>query len=259
MKLRIFTMVLVLFVLLPFAPAGSAESVTGVVRWSQRVELGTLVSGVISDVHVRPGQAVRQGDPLVSLDRRGFASRVQRWLAEFRHAEALLAEAKREDERAAELYDRTVLSDFERNRALIELDAARAKLALSRAQLVDARLDLERSGIKAPFDGVVLAVAAVPGQQVISQLQIQPLVTLGDNLNLQVRAEIGAAQAGRLEPGQVVEVATGGGTFQAAVSYVGLEALSPTAAEMRYELLLDIDAADGKNLRVGQQVGMELE
>jgi multidrug efflux system membrane fusion protein len=258
MKKRIVAWVLTVLVLAPVSQLGAAESVSGVVHWSQRVEMGTLVSGVVSTVHVRPGQVVEQGDPLVTLDKRGFASRVQRWLAEFRHAESLLAEAKREDERAAELYDRTVLSDFERNRALIELDAARAKLALSRAHLVEARLDLERSEIKAPFAGVVLSVAAVPGQQVTSQLQIQPLVTLADNRNLQVRAEVDAAQAARLVAGREIRVSAGGTSVPGAVGYVGLEAL-PRAAETRYELLVNIDGRAASTLRVGQRVEIELE
>ena len=39
-------------------PVAMAEDVAAVIAWSQRVELGTPVSGVVERVHVRPGQAV---------------------------------------------------------------------------------------------------------------------------------------------------------------------------------------------------------
>ena len=234
------------------------ERVEGVVTWSQRVELGMLVSGVVSQVHVRPGQQVSTGDTLVELDDRGFGSQVQRWLAEYRHAKGLLTEAEREDERAAELYDRTVLSDFERNQALIALDAARARLALANARLVEARLDLERSRIKAPFDGVVLQVSAVPGQTVISEMQVQPLVALA-NSELAVRAKLEAAAAARVVAGQVVSLEARGKRFEGRVAYVGLEPLPADDGRLRYALQVDVDPGQAPDLRVGETVSVELE
>ena len=117
-----------------------AADLPAVVGWLQRVELGTLVSGVVSEVHVRPGQQVRRGDKLLSLDSRGFASQVSRRTAEHQYAQAALKEAQREDERAIELYDRTVLSDFERNQALVALKAARAVAERARAALAGTKL-----------------------------------------------------------------------------------------------------------------------
>ena len=246
---------------LALAPGGvlAQERIEGIVTWSQRAELGTLVSGVISRVHVRPGQVVKRGDTLVELDERGFAGQVQRWLAEYRHARGLLAEAEREDERAAELYDRTVLSDFERNQALLAVDAARARQALANARLVDARLDLERSRIKAPFDGVVLQVNAVPGQPVISEVQVQPLVALADNTRLTVRAELQAGSVAGVAAGQVISLIAGDKPFEGTVAYVGMEPLPPGGSGLRYALHVDVDPGQAPGLRVGETVLMELD
>jgi multidrug efflux system membrane fusion protein len=239
--------------------AFARDQVDGVVTWSQRVELGTLVSGVISQVHVRPGQSVKRGDTLVELDDRGFAGQVQRWRAEYRHAKGLLEEAEREDERAAELYDRTVLSDFERNQALLALDAARAHLALVNAHLVDARLDLERSQIKAPFDGVILQVNAVPGQTVISEMQVQPLVALADNTRMTVRAELEAGAAARAAIGQRVALGARGRQFEGTVAYVGMEPMPADGTGLRYAVQVDVDPDQASGLRVGEKVSVELD
>ena len=237
----------------------SAADIPAVVGWAQRVELGTLVSGVVSEVHVRPGQQVSKGDKLLSLDRRGFASQLNRRAAEHRHAQAVLEEARREDERAVELYDRTVLSDFERNQALVALKAADAAAQRARAALVEARLDLERSEIQAPFDAAVLAINASPGQSVVSELQSQPLVIVADTRNLRARALIDAAQAGGLQPGDPIEATLRGATVQAGVAYIGFEPVSQDGQGVRYELFVDLLAEPDRPLRVGETVILHLE
>ncbi len=245
--------------LLGLAAVARAADVSAVVGWSQRVELGPLVSGVVEQVHVRPGQAVRGGDALLSLDGRSFRSQVGRRLAEHRHAKALLEEAEREDQRAAELYDRTVLSDFERNQARIALEGARARAEAARAQLVAARLELERSVVRAPFDGLVLAVNATAGQSVVSELQSQPLVALADNRLYRARAQVDAGQAARLEPGNALRATLRGHVLEASVSHVGFEPVAQSGQEPRYELVVDIVAERAPPLRVGETVILHLE
>jgi len=244
-----------------FGPVDRAQAkdIAAVLGWAQRIELGTLVSGVVSRVHVHPGQAVEQGDELISLDARGFESQVARRLAEQRHAQALLEEARREDQRASELYERTVLSDFERNQALLALEAARAVFERSAAALVAARLDLEHSVLRAPFAGVVLAVNVAPGQSVISEFQSDPLVTLASNRTLQARAEVDAERAANLPVGKVLRATLRGRALDASVNHVGYEPIDPSAQVPRYQLILDIDAREQPPLRVGETVILHLE
>lgn len=233
--------------------------VQAVVGWSQKVELGTLVSGVVSQVEVQPGQLVKKGDNLITLDNRGFNGLVSRRQAEFAHAQAALQEAQREDERAAELYDRTLLSDYERNQALIALHAARAQLERARSELVTARLDLEHSAVRAPFDGVVLAVNAAPGQSVVSEMQSQPLVTLAANRVYRARAQIDLAQAGQLAPGQRLQASARGQAIEGSVAYVGFEPVAQSAQGPQYELVAEFAVTDQQPLRVGETVILHLE
>ncbi|WP_078120777.1 efflux RND transporter periplasmic adaptor subunit [Thiosocius teredinicola] len=240
--------------------AASAADVTAKIAWSQRAELGTLVSGVISEVHVSPGQSVKQGAKLVSLDQRGFNSEVARRNAEVSHTQALLQEAKRDDDRAIELYDRTVLSDFERNQAAVALKSARASAEAARAALVAAKLDLERSVVTAPFDAMVLAVNAVPGESVVSELQSRPLVTVADNRRYHATAVVDADTAARLQPGQALKATVRGETRDAKVAFVGFEPVGDAAAAAPgYELVAEIGADPEQPLRVGESVTLHLE
>lgn len=241
------------------ASAAMAGDVAGVIGWSQRVELGMLVSGVVEKVHVRPGQSVARGDSLVSLDGRRFKSEVARTLAGHRHAQALLEEAQREDERAIELYDRTVLSDFERNQALIALKGAQAHAQAARAAWLQARLDLERSVIRSPFDGVILAVDVAPGQTVVSDLQSSPMVTVADKALYLARAQVDIDQASRLATADVVRATVRGQDFEARIRHVGFEPVSQSGQGPRYELVAEVRAPEGQNLRAGETVILHLE
>ena len=240
--------------------AGTANAVElqAVTGWLQRVELGPLVSGVVSEVHVRPGDRVDKGARLVTLDRRDFASRVSRREAERRHAEMLLEEAQREDERAAELYDRTLLSDHERNQAAIALEAGRAAAEAARAALSRARLDLERSQLRAPFDALVLAVKAVPGQSVVSELQSQALVTLADRSAVVARAAVDAEQAAGLTAGQALRATLRGDSIEVRVREVGLEPLPGEKEPPRYALVVELPAA-AATPRAGERLVLHLD
>lgn len=233
------------------APAGQAE---GTVEWVQRVELGMPVSGVIAEVHVVPGQTVAAGDPLVSLDRREFVARRDRRRAEHRHAEVLLDEARREDERAAEMYDRTVLSDYERNQARIALAAAQAQLAQAADELSLATLALERSRIRAPFDARVLWVDAAPGQAVVSELASRPLVIIADDSRMRVRFAVTAEDMAVLQPGERIVVRRDDRQLQAQVDFVGYEPLDGTGAGVRYPATVTLDNPRDRPLRVGEPV-----
>jgi RND family efflux transporter MFP subunit len=233
------------------ATGGQAE---GTVEWAQRVELGMPVSGVVAEVHVAPGQTVAAGDPLVSLDRRNFVARRDRRRAEHRHAEALLAEARREDERAAEMYDRTVLSDHERNQARIALAAAEALLARSADELTLATLALERSRIRAPFDARVLWVDAAPGQAVVSELASRPLVVVADGSRVRVRFAVTAEETAALQPGASVDVRRGDRQLQARVDFVGYEPVDGIGAGVRYPATATLENPPDRPLRVGEPV-----
>jgi len=212
-----------LLVLALGAPALPALELDGTLDWSRRVELGTLVSGVVREVPARSGAAVRRGDPLLQLDDRGFDARLAQARAAVALAEARLAEAGRERERARELYDRTVLSDHELQLAEIGLTEARLAAEQARSEAVQAGLDLEHSLLRAPFDGRVVAVYAQPGQAVVSDLEPAVLVVLGADRPMLARAELSAAQLKALPDSPRAQVSVAGRWLEAEAVQVDLE------------------------------------
>ncbi|MDP2132968.1 MAG: efflux RND transporter periplasmic adaptor subunit, partial [Sulfuritalea sp.] len=156
---------------------------------------------------------VRQAEADVDAARAGQG--VQQ--AEVARARANLANAQRDYERKKTLVEKNFISPAERDTAQNTLDAARAALASAEAQvrngeavvrqreaqLAAARVDLERTTIKAPVDGIVVKRSIEPGQTVAASLQAPELFVIAKNLtDMQVETSIDEADVGRVRLGQ---------------------------------------------------------
>jgi HlyD family secretion protein len=162
---------------------------TGEAEAARAATLPAEVAGSVVDVRVREGGAVQAGQVLVRLDPARFRLAV-------RQAEAALAKAQA---RFAEL---TVFHDEIPDAAV---RTKRARMARVQSGLVDAeialeqaRLDLERATIRAPFDGRVADLAVLPGQR----------VAIGDSVCAVVDLSSFRVVVQALE-GEVVQVAPG--------------------------------------------------
>lgn len=175
-------------------PPALALELKAELDWARQVELGTPVKGVIQEIRVQAGQRVAEKEVLLQLDQRGFKSRVAGLKAQVAHFKAELAEAGREQERAIELYDRTVLSDHELQVAKNNLIAAEARYQKARADLVQAELDLEYSTIRAPYDGVIVSRQAEVGQTVVPDLQPVILFVLADAHHMLAKGQVSTSE-----------------------------------------------------------------
>ena len=174
----------------------------GVLQWEQKAALSLPVSGVIEAISVVPGQRVAKGTVLLSLDKRPFQYRLQS--AKFRMAQFAPGrdEARRELQRAKELYERTVLSQVELDQAKIDFAEKDARYLEASAGVDQAELDLEYTELIAPFDLIILKNHVVVGQTVINRLQATPLVSVAGGQLVAVMS---------LNPGKVVGLNIGSG------------------------------------------------
>ena len=168
MKQRIVAMAVAGFCLVAASPLWAAD----------KVELTTRVSGVVDEVLVKPGQRVKRGAVLLRLEKTILQARVDEATAEQARAQADEADAKREIDRAQELFNRTVSSTTELDAAALRYTRAQAALAGANARRVIAQKNLRDAELKAPFDGVISAVPGGPGTVVAADCQPKPLVIL---------------------------------------------------------------------------------
>ena len=171
---------------LSVSASGQAEA------WRQTL-VTAEVAGRVDDVHVRESQQVGPGAVLLSLDP------VDKQLA-LEDAEAQLARAQA-SYREQILFDASLPEEvrLERERA------ARLKTGVDQAEIAvrRARIDLERTRVRAPFPGRVASLKVVPGQIVGNGTELMTVVDI-DPIRLQVQVLEG--ELAHLRPGGTAEV-----------------------------------------------------
>lgn len=142
------------------------------------IELTTRVSGVVEQVLVKAGQRVKKGAVLLRLNKIIYQAQVDEAGAEGERLRAEEAEAKRDLERAQELYSRTVSSTTELDGAKLRYTRARSALTVAEARLTIARKNLMDTNLRAPVDGVIATLPAAPGVVVAAECQPRVLVVM---------------------------------------------------------------------------------
>ena len=229
----------------------SAE-LAATVGWAQRLAMGTLVPGIVRKVNVRVGERVKAGELLIALDQRAFRARLEAANARAKYAGILLDEARREFERAQELYDRTVLSEHDFTVARIGLRKAQSEEAQARSQLAQARQALAFSRIKAPFDGLVVDLNAFPGQAVTSALRVPELVVLAADHRLHISAQADGSTLDGLAGAGKVHVKLGGRDLVADSVLIGREAHRDVQGQLLYPVTVVVERPADLSVRAGQ-------
>jgi HlyD family secretion protein len=219
------------FAKLESGPLTAAVSATGTLNPVVSVQVGSQVSGQIKEILVDFNSPVKENQLIARIDPETFQYRLRQaeadveaaraglgvQQAEVLRARANLAEFERDFERKKLLVEKKFISAAEREKAQSVLDAGRAALLVSQsqaknseaqvrqreAQHAQARIDLERTAIKAPVDGIVVKRSIEPGQTVAASLQSPELFVIAKNLtDMQVETSIDEADVGRIRVGQ---------------------------------------------------------
>lgn len=128
---------------------------TGYVAAVGSVELKPRVGGAIHTVSVPEGQLVDEGQLLFQIDPRPFQVIVETTEAQLRQAEALLAQAETDFERAAKLMPNGAIPRKTYDDASAKRQERRAHMQAAKAAVAAARLDLSYAQVTAPISGRV--------------------------------------------------------------------------------------------------------
>ncbi len=162
---------------------GRAEAV-------REVNLSFEVSGRMITRPVDVGSTVRSGEILGSLDPEPYIARIRTIEGEQASLQAALSNATTELERREKLLENDFVSQANVDDQIMVVDAAKAKIEATEGLLDAARLNLNYTELKAPFDGIVSEVFADNFQNVVAK---QPVMRILDTS--QIEMEIGVPEA----------------------------------------------------------------
>jgi len=180
---------------------GSGPSITGSIQPERRADLRAEVSAVVLAVLKENGDPVKRGDLLVRLDQTAIRDSLTAAQSSMNAASQAYEQAQRQFERMKTLRETGVVSTQQVEDVEIRRNTAQSELEAARTRMVTARQQLERTEVRAPFDGIVSdrKVSAGDTAQVGKEL-----VKVIDPTSLRFEGLVSADSVGEVEPGQEV-------------------------------------------------------
>jgi HlyD family secretion protein len=222
----------------PHAPFAKSIGARGLVESvDENVRIAPAVAGLVSEVLVKVGDDVKQGDVLLKQDARDASAVIAAQEAEIaaqqtqlREAEVALADKKDAWNRMQKLIAGRVASDEEKQRAQFATQAAEAMLASMKAKIASAEAMLARSRvqrdlltIRAPRAGKILQVNTRAGE-FAAPADRDPVILLGQVDRFQLRADIDEDNASRItSPKKAVAYVKGRRDVEIPLEFVRIE------------------------------------
>ena len=200
---------------LPFVEENSyteAIQLSGVVQAKARAQLAFEVPGLLLDLTVEEGSAVTAGQILGRLDTRQLQAQKNMANADLASVDAELQLARLRLERSERLRKTGAVSAQDYDEARLTADALDNRKGAVLARLETLDIDLEKSALRAPYDGVVASRHLDPGTVLQAGEPVMQLVS-GDAL--EARIGIPAARLSELEPGARYTLQLRTGTIEA--------------------------------------------
>ncbi len=181
--------------------------VIGTLEPARQTQLSAQVNGRIETVLVQPGNRVREGDVLAQVDVETLTLELRQVRSNTDAARAQLGLAEVQLERAQQLIERGVSTTSSLDEARSTVAQLRASVSALADQVAGAELRLRNATVLAPYDGVVSARSAEPGQYVAIGT---PLLSVVDLTTVEMQASAAVGSGALLAPGQKVSVRVDG-------------------------------------------------
>lgn len=251
---------------------------TGNLEPTNKVTVGSEISGLIKEVLVDTNDHVEKGQEMAHIDTTKLNQQADRSRAALLSAESRVALAQATvDENKASLKRREELHKLSGGQtpSAADMDAIRATVARSNAEFASANAsvseaqatlranetDLAKAIIRSPVTGIVLKRKVEPGQTVAAQFTAPELFIIAENLEkMKLRVAVSEADIGKLQDGQKATFTVDAHpdrTFTAEVKKVtyGSEVLNNVVT---YDTELEVPNKDG-SLRPGLTATVEID
>lgn len=240
------------------------NSKAGTVEARRRSRIAAEIGGRVVEISHREGAVVVAGEALIRLSDVSLSAQfdlaargVAVGRSRLEDACLLRDRAGRELKRTQRLAERNVASEDRLDALQYSFDSARvacqtadAELARARAQRDAAEAELEKTVIKAPFDGIIAEVNVEVGEWVTPSpplLTSPPVIDLIDPTSIFVSAPMDEVDSGAIRTGMAVKLTVDsrpGQTFAGTVSRVAPYVLDEEAQNRTLEIEISVDDAE---------------
>ena len=208
--------------------------------WQEAI-IGAEANGLkITEVRVNVGDRVQRGDVLAVLQADTLRAELAQAEAALAEANASAQEAKAQSDRARNLQQQGFFSNAQLSQTLAADASAQARVQSARAMVQLQTVRLSQTQVRAPDAGVISARQATVGSVVGAGTELFRLIRQG---RIEWRAEVTAAEIGRIRVGAPVQVkAASGQMLQGKVRMVSPSVDAQTRNAIVY---VDLPSATG--------------
>jgi RND family efflux transporter MFP subunit len=233
-------------------PMERTTRVVGTLLPFEEATIAAQVAGQIEKTLVDVGDRVTRGQEIALIDTTSYEALAQQSAANVAKVAATAANAERNLKRVQDLQKDKIASPSELDQATADAEQGRAEVKAAEAAEAIARLNLERSRVKAPFESAVAARIATVGDYVAVGTAITKLVKADP---LRLRLEVPERAAAAVRQNQFVRLTVDGDTniYSGQINRVA-PALDPT----NRMLLVEADVPERGSLRPGLFVRAEI-
>jgi RND family efflux transporter MFP subunit len=249
-------------------PYAISVAASGIIEaLSENVSIGVPEAGLVTKVHVKVWDTIREGQPLFTLDDRELNAQLKVNMANAKVALATLQRLMDQLARLKGVNDPRAVSRDEVRTRENDVAVAQAQLEAAQAQVGQDLVRLARLTVRAPRTGTILQVNIRPGEYA-SATPKDPAMILGDVDHLQVRADVDEQNASRLQAGQTATAYLKGDTTEPielrfvriepyVVPKTSLTGASTERVDTRVlQVIYSFERPQNRPVYVGQQVDM---
>lgn len=197
-------------------------SATGTLNPLNEVQIGSQVSGIISQIDVDTNDAVKKGQVLAKIDDKKILQELSRYEAQLQSAKAqlislnsTLKDKKWQFDRLQKLYKQSKgkypsYADVQSAQvayevALAEIESKKGNIAEIEANIKGVKIDFDNTIITSPIDGVVLTRSVDVGQTVAASFSAPELFKVAQNLEeMKLVVQIAESDIGKITLNQNV-------------------------------------------------------
>jgi HlyD family secretion protein len=260
----------------PGAAQGPASilQASGYVTARRQATVSAQITGTVKEVLIEEGEHVKAGQVLARLEDSAYRAGVAQARAQLLAAQALeaqytaqLGQARRDTQRSQDLIERNLVShqalevaQTQQQALTAQLESQRKQIELAQAMLQGAQVQLDYCTVRAPFDGVIVAKSAQPGE-IISPISAgggftrTGVGTVVDMESLEIEVDVNEAYINRVaaqQPAQALLDAYPDWTIPAHVI-----AIIPTADRNKATVKVRV-ALDQKDARILPDMGVRV-
>ncbi|MFI3324284.1 MAG: efflux RND transporter periplasmic adaptor subunit [Rikenellaceae bacterium] len=202
---------------------------TGTIEPVTLVDVGTQVSGILTNLYVDYNSVVKKGQVIAELDKSTLILDRNSNRNSVAVAQTTLNYQESSFNRTKALHEKSLIADSEYDLALFDYECAKNNLEIAKNTLARSEINLGYATIYSPIDGVIISRSVEEGQTVASSFSTPTLFTVAADLSdMRVIVDVDEADIGNVEVGQQATFTVDAfplDTFEGVVTEVRQEAI----------------------------------